>query len=148
MKYKGYTGLAEIDEDSGVLFGRVIGLRDVITFQGASVAELTQAFHDSVDDYLDFCAKRGESPEKPFSGHFVVRISPELHRDLSNKAESEKVSLNSLVASVLQLSVLNFSPSSGIRGTKDISPYFSARVETPKGVDRAPKRGKKARSKK
>jgi predicted HicB family RNase H-like nuclease len=68
MKYKGYTGIVEFDEASGVLFGRVIGLRDVITFEGESVAEVIQAFHDSVDVYLEFCAERGESPEKPYSG--------------------------------------------------------------------------------
>ena len=54
MKYKGYTGVVELEEESALLFGRVIGLRDVITFQGSSVAEVIQAFHDSVDDYLEF----------------------------------------------------------------------------------------------
>jgi predicted HicB family RNase H-like nuclease len=101
MKYKGYTGIAEFDEASGVIFGRVIGLRDTITFQAESVPELTQAFHDSVDDYLEFCDSRGEAPEKPFSGHFVLRITPDLHRALSNAAEIEDVSLNSLVESIL-----------------------------------------------
>jgi len=72
MRFKGYTGVVELDEESGILFGRVIGLRDVITFQGTSVAEVIQAFHDSVDDYLEFCATRGESPEKPYSGQFVA----------------------------------------------------------------------------
>jgi predicted HicB family RNase H-like nuclease len=51
MKYKGYTGIVELDEESQVLSGRVIGLREVITFEGDSVAEVIQAFHDSVDDY-------------------------------------------------------------------------------------------------
>ena len=54
MKYKEYTGVVELEEGSNVLFGRVVGLRDVITFQGTSVSEVTQAFHDSVDDYLEF----------------------------------------------------------------------------------------------
>jgi predicted HicB family RNase H-like nuclease len=76
MKYKGYSGFVEFEEDSGILFGHVIGLRDVITFQETSVAEVTQAFHDSIDEYLEFCAKRGESPEKPYSGNFVVRLAP------------------------------------------------------------------------
>ena len=80
MKYKGYTGVVEFDEESGTLFGHVIGLRDFITFQGDSVAEVTQAFHDSVDVYLELCAERGESPEKPYSGQFVLRIDPRLHR--------------------------------------------------------------------
>jgi predicted HicB family RNase H-like nuclease len=73
MKYKGYTGTIEPDEDAKVLFGRVVGLRDVITFHGDTMPELIQAFHDSVDDYLAFCAERGESPEKPYSGQFVLR---------------------------------------------------------------------------
>jgi predicted HicB family RNase H-like nuclease len=97
MKYKGYTGVVEFDEDSGTLFGHVIGLRDGITFQGDSVAEVIQAFHDSVDDYLEFCAERGESPEKPYSGQFVLRIDPRLHRVMSHAAEERGVSLNSLV---------------------------------------------------
>jgi predicted HicB family RNase H-like nuclease len=97
MKYKGYTGVVEFDEESGMLFGHVIGLRDGITFQGESVAEVTQAFHDSVDVYLEFCAKRGESPEKPYSGQFVLRIDPKLHRALSHAAEERGKSLNSLI---------------------------------------------------
>ena len=64
MKYKGYTGIAEFDEDSGVIFGHVIGLRDTITFQGESVTEVTQAFRDSVDDYLEFCESRGGKPRE------------------------------------------------------------------------------------
>jgi predicted HicB family RNase H-like nuclease len=105
MKYKGYTGIAEFDEDSGVIFGHVIGLRDVITFQGESVTEVTQAFRESVDDYLEFCESRGESPEKPFSGQFVVRIDPATHRALSHAAELEGASLNSLVETILRKSI-------------------------------------------
>ena len=101
MKYKGYTGLVELEEGSDVLFGRVIGLRDVITFQGESVAEVTQAFHDSVDDYLEFCAERGESPEKPYSGQFVLRLPPALHRELANAAERAATSLNAFIEKVL-----------------------------------------------
>jgi predicted HicB family RNase H-like nuclease len=101
MKYKGYTGLVELEEGSDVLFGRVIGLRDLITFQGESVAEVTQAFHDSVDDYLEFCAERGESPEKPYSGQFVLRLPPALHRELANAAERAATSLNAFIEGVL-----------------------------------------------
>ena len=87
LKYKGYTGVVELDEGSAMLFGRVISLRDMITFQGSSVAEVIQAFHDSVDDYLEFCAERGESPEKPYSGQFVLRIEPRLHGAMAHAAE-------------------------------------------------------------
>jgi predicted HicB family RNase H-like nuclease len=102
LKYKGYTGVVEFDGESGVLFGRVIGLRDVITFQGDSVTEVTQAFRDSVDDYLEFCESRSESPEKPFSGNFVLRLDPNLHRAISHAAEAQGASLNALIESTLK----------------------------------------------
>jgi predicted HicB family RNase H-like nuclease len=101
MEYKGYEGLMEVDDDAGVIFGRVIGLRDVITFQGETVAEARQAFHDSVDDYLALCAERGEEPEKSYSGKFVVRVKPELHRLLAIKAEVAGMSLNGFLAKLL-----------------------------------------------
>jgi predicted HicB family RNase H-like nuclease len=102
MKYKGYAGVIELDEESGVFFGRVIGLRDVITFQGSSVAEVVQAFHDSVDDYLEFCAERGENPEKPYSGQFVLRVDPQLHGAMARAAEARGTSLNALIEETLE----------------------------------------------
>ena len=80
MTHKGYSGVAEIAYDTGMIYGRVVGLRDVVTFQGETVAEAQQAFRDSVDDYLELCASRSEPPEQPFSGRFLVRITPALHR--------------------------------------------------------------------
>ena len=105
MKYKDYVGTIEPDIDTGVLFGRVIGLRDAITFQGDTVPELIKAFHDSVDDYLAFCEERGESPEKPYSGKFLVRVHPKLHRKLAICAAAKDVSLNDLVKGALQRGV-------------------------------------------
>ena len=86
MIYKGYEAKVELDESAGVFHGEVLNTRDVITFQGSSVKELKQAFEDSVDDYLDFCASRGEAPEKPFSGKFLVRVPPEIHREIMTEA--------------------------------------------------------------
>ncbi len=102
MKYKGYTGVVEFDEESGTLFRRVIGLRDFITFQGDSVAEITQAFRDSVDVYLELCAERGESPEKPYSGQFILRIDPRLHRAVAHAAEARGLSLNRVIEERLE----------------------------------------------
>lgn len=75
MTYKGYQSKVELDE-AGVFHGEVIDTRDVITFQGASVEELKQAFEDSVDDYLAFCASRGEDPEKYSLDQLVSGIKP------------------------------------------------------------------------
>jgi predicted HicB family RNase H-like nuclease len=101
MKHKGYTGDAWVDPDAGVIRGRVIGLKDVITFQGTTVEEARAAFMESVDDYLAFCGERGEKPEKPFSGKLLVRLDPNLHRELAMTAEKSGMSINALVVEAL-----------------------------------------------
>ncbi len=105
MEYKGYIGKVEFDEDAGIIHGEVINTRDVITFQGDSVAEVKKAFHESVDDYLEFCKTRGETPDKPFSGQFVTRISPELHRQVNVAAVLAGKSLNAFVTEQLKVAV-------------------------------------------
>lgn len=101
MEYKSYSAKVEFDESANIFHGEVINLRDVITFEGETVEQLRQAFQDSVDDYLEFCAERGESPEKPYSGKFVVRIEPELHKRLAIEAHKRGVSINALVGEAL-----------------------------------------------
>lgn len=105
MEYKGYIGKVELDSEAGIFHGEVINVRDVITFEGISVEALNQALRDSVDDYLEFCASRNEEPEKPFSGKFVVRLSPELHRKAFIKARLSDKSLNRWVSEVLEEAV-------------------------------------------
>ena len=105
MEYNGYIGKVEFDEEASVFHGEVINTRDVITFQGQSVAELKKAFKESVDDYLAFCASRGEQPDKPFSGQFMTRIPPELHRQASLAASLSGTSLNAWVAEQLRSAV-------------------------------------------
>ena len=102
MEYKGYIGKVEIDDEVGILYGEVINVRDVITFEGESVDEIQKAFQESVDDYLDFCAKRKESPEKPFSGKYVLRLPAELHRKAYIQAKLADKSLNGWVTEVLE----------------------------------------------
>ena len=102
MKYKGYTAKIEFDDQANVFHGEVLNLRDVITFQGRTVEELRNAFHDSVDDYLDFCAHRNEPPEKPYSGRFVVRLAPSLHRAIATQARLADKSLNAWLQDVLR----------------------------------------------
>ena len=87
MQYKDYLSRIEFDDEANIFHGEVINIRDVITFQGKSVDELRKAFEDSVEDYLAFCAERGEEPDKPFSGRFTVRLSPEQHRKVILAAE-------------------------------------------------------------
>lgn len=105
MKYKDYIGHVEYDDEARIFHGEVVGLRDIITFQGKSVEELEKAFKDSVDDYLNWCKERGEKPEKAFSGTFNLRISPELHAKLAFQAKTMGISLNSYVTEKLRSAV-------------------------------------------
>src|SRR5579872_396419 len=105
MEYKGYLGKVEFDDEASIFHGEVMNTRDVITFQGESVAELKKAFEESIDDYLRFCAERSEEPDKPFSGQFVARIPPELHRKVNLAASVSGKSLNAWVSEQLQSAV-------------------------------------------
>ena len=97
FKYKDYIGHVTFDDEAGLFYGEVVNTRDVLTFQGESVAEIKQALIDSVEDYLAFCKKRGESPERPFSGKFNLRLDPELHRQAFVAAKNAHMSLNAWV---------------------------------------------------
>jgi len=102
MKYKGYVADVELDEEAGVLHGRVINTRDMITFESSTVDDLKREFHASVNSYLQFCQQRGVEPEKPYSGEFVVRVPKSLHRRLATIASIRKQSLNKLVNEYLE----------------------------------------------
>ena len=82
------------DDEAEIFHGEVIGIKDVVTFQGKTAKELKKVFKESVDDYLSFCKERGEAPDKPFTGKFVVRISPELHRKIYLSAKLSNESIN------------------------------------------------------
>jgi predicted HicB family RNase H-like nuclease len=96
LEYKGYIGTIEAED--GVFLGRVAGLRDVITFEGTTFAEVERAFRDSIDDYLAFCAQRGEPPDRPYSGRIPLRVNPDTHRRAAMRAQSEGLSLNQWIA--------------------------------------------------
>lgn len=94
IEYKGYTAKVDFDDEAEIFHGEIIGIKDVVTFQGKTAKELKKALKDSVDDYLDFCRERGEAPDKPFTGKFVVRLSPELHRKIYVSAKLSGESIN------------------------------------------------------
>ena len=97
MKYKGYIGSVEFSETDGCFFGKVLGIRALISYEGTSVNELTDDFRGAVDDYLALCEEMGTPPERAYKGSFNVRISPELHRQAAIYALSHEMTLNALV---------------------------------------------------
>lgn len=117
MTYKGYIGIAEFDEDARVIRGEVVNTRDTITFHGKTADEVEAAFHDSVDDYLEFCKELGRTPEKPYSGRLLLRLTPEHHRDLTAVARAQGVSLTELVKRQLAPLIRSAGPRTTSAGT-------------------------------
>lgn len=99
--YKGYSATVSFDEEALLFHGEVLGIRDVITFQARTAEELLKAFHESVDDYLEWCAQDGVDPEKPFSGNLSLRATPELHRRMTDAAARNAKSLNQWIVDTL-----------------------------------------------
>ena len=105
LTYKGYQGSFEYDPEADIFHGDVLHLADVITFQGRSIDELKTAMADSIEVYLEYCAKKGREPGKPFSGTFNVRLQPEVHQRIAMMAARDGVSLNKWVAKTLEKAV-------------------------------------------
>lgn len=99
--YKGYQAVVSFDEDALLFHGDVLGIRDVITFQAKTAKELPKAFHDSVDDYLNWAAEDGFTPQKPYSGKLAFRTTPEHHRLITEAASAEARSINQWMDDVL-----------------------------------------------
>ena len=94
LEYRGYRAHVEADYEEGILFGRVLDIRAVITFAADRVDEVADKFHEAIDDYIAWCAKRGKEPERPFSGRLSFRTTPEYHRLIAEAAEGRNLSTN------------------------------------------------------
>ncbi len=105
MEYKGYVARVQFDDDANIFHGEVTNIRDVVTFQGRSVAELRQALQGSVEDYLAFCAERGELPNQPYSGWFTVRLAPEQYRKVILAADRAGKDVNRWVVDAMEYAV-------------------------------------------
>ncbi|MHB8147092.1 MAG: type II toxin-antitoxin system HicB family antitoxin [Vulcanimicrobiaceae bacterium] len=102
MTYKNYTARIEFDERDNIFVGRILGIRDIISFHGDSVGDLRAAFEHAVDDYLADCAKQGVSPEKPASGNLMLRVGAEIHGRAIVAAEGAGKSLNQWAIAALE----------------------------------------------
>jgi predicted HicB family RNase H-like nuclease len=102
MTYSGYTASLEFDPDDNILVGRVLGIDDLISFHGESVADFTHAFHEAVNDYVSACEKLGQTPEKPASGRLMLRVNPVVHAAALKAAAHTGQSLNRWAEQVLR----------------------------------------------
>ena len=105
MEYKGYVGTVEFSAEDALFYGKVMGIRSLISYEGASAAELIADFHGAVDDYLEMCKAEGIEPEKAYKGSFNIRISPELHKKAVIAATSRQITLNSFVEQSIEQAI-------------------------------------------
>ncbi len=97
MEYKGYIGSIEFSVDDGVFYGKVQGIRSLISYEGTTAKELVEDFHGAVDEYLETCATEGTEPEVAYKGSLNVRLGGDLHRRAAIYAISHQQSLNSFI---------------------------------------------------
>lgn len=94
MNYKDYSGSVEYSDADKVYYGKVLGIRSLVSYEGSGRNDLKTDFEEAVDDYFDLCARKGIEPEKPYNGIFTVSISPELHRQLAAFSDRNNQSLD------------------------------------------------------
>ncbi len=102
LTYRGYSGAVEFSAPDDCFFGRVLGIRDIVSFEGGSVAELREDFANAVEDYLEACAAIGKAPEHPCSGKLSLRIPVELHQELALQSEMTGESVNNLIVEAVE----------------------------------------------
>ena len=100
LKYKNYIGSVEYDLTDKFLFGKILFIDDLVTYEGNTIEDLEKAFHDMVDDYLETCKEIGKEPQKGYSGNFNIRTTPEIHQTLVEIAKMKNVSLNKLIVTI------------------------------------------------
>ena len=111
LKYKGYVGSIEFSPEDNLLFGEILGIDGLVNYEGTTMQELTDSFHEAVEDYLAFCKDHNWIPQKSYSGAFNVRVSPDTHRQIFNRATEAGISINAFVKRVLDEAVKEPLPS-------------------------------------
>ncbi len=106
MTYKGYTGTVEFHAEDEVFFGKIAGIRDLVSFEGDTVAKLKKAFKEAVEDYIETCRILKKDPDKAYKGSFNVRVKPSVHRMAAARSAELNLSLNQFVEGVLEREVL------------------------------------------
>lgn len=102
LKYKDYIGSVEFSEEDNIFYGKVLGIKPLISYEGTTAQELKDDFQNAVNDYLALCAQQHIEPERAYKGTFNVRISPALHKAAAVYAIANSTTLNSVVENALR----------------------------------------------
>lgn len=107
LKYKNYYGSVEFSADDNILYGKVIGINDLVTYEAESVDELKKAFEEALEDYLQTCKDLKKEPNKFYKGNFNVRTSVATHTYLAILAEKKQMKLNEIVNKAFDFLISN-----------------------------------------
>lgn len=107
LQYKEYFASISFSREDDVLYGKIIGINDLVSFEGASVQELKTAFEEAVEDYLETCKELNKEPDKTYKGSFNIRLTPDLHRKAALCAAFHNVSLNDFVRQSIEIAISN-----------------------------------------
>jgi len=105
LQYKDYIGSVHFSTEDDIFYGRILGIDDLVSFEGASVTALKKSFHEAVDDYLETCAAVGKEPNKTYKGTFNVRIPTELHKRAAIFASLSNISLNDFIKTAIDFTL-------------------------------------------
>ena len=105
ISYKGYLGTVNFSEKDACFYGKIEGIDGLVNFEGESVSELTQAFHEAVDDYVAYCVAEGIVPHKSYSCQLNIRIKPETHSSIAALARQGGESINAFISRALDMRV-------------------------------------------
>jgi predicted HicB family RNase H-like nuclease len=101
LNYRGFIGSVHFSAEDSVFYGKVEGITDLVTFEGDSVKDLTDAFHYMVDEHIKDCEAQDIAPEKSYKGSFNIRLTPELHKQIAISAKMRGISINKFVSEAL-----------------------------------------------
>lgn len=105
LQHKNYYASVHFNADDEVFYGKILGINDLVSFEGASVKELKKAFKDAVEDYLDLCIEIGKSPDKTYKGTFNVRVPSKLHQEASLFAAVHNITLNDFIKTAISFAL-------------------------------------------
>jgi predicted HicB family RNase H-like nuclease len=102
LKYKDFIGSVHYSDEDEVFFGKIEGINDLITFEGKTVADLKNAFIESIEDYIAICSESKKPIHKSYKGSFNIRISSDLHSKAARSAQLQGISLNQFVRKAIE----------------------------------------------
>lgn len=53
LNYKGYNGSQEFSDEDNIYYGKILGIKDSVTYEAVNKRELKTAFREAVDDYIE-----------------------------------------------------------------------------------------------